>query len=151
MKKQNATKRNLFSELMEGVDAIGAYRERKVTLRTHTVAAPEIKVSPGAEFFVAAREQFNVSRAVWANMLRVSPRTVEKWEQGGQVSPIAATFVELVTQYPDTIERLQKLPRRVSRPSRRTRVASAGRSSAPQPTERTGKRGPSLKRRATVG
>jgi hypothetical protein len=55
MKKQNATKRYLFAEPMEGVDAMGAHRERKVTLCTHTVAAPEIKASPGAEFFVAAR------------------------------------------------------------------------------------------------
>jgi hypothetical protein len=47
-------------------------------------------------------------------MLRVSPRTVEKWEQGGQVSPLAATFVELVLRYPDTVERLQTLPKRVS-------------------------------------
>ncbi len=115
MKKQNGTKRNLFAELMEGVDAMKAHREGKVTLRTHTVAAPEIRVSPGAEFFVAVREKFNVSRAVWANMLRVSPRTVEKWEQGGQVSPLAATFVELVSTYPDTIKRLQTLPKRVAR------------------------------------
>jgi hypothetical protein len=74
MKKQNAAKRNLFAELMEGVDAIKAHRKGKVTLRTHTVSAPEIKVSPGEEFFVAAREKFNVSRAVWANMLRVVRR-----------------------------------------------------------------------------
>ena len=73
MKKKKGTKRNLFAELMEGVDAMRAHREGKVTLRTHTVAPPKIKVSPGAEFFVAAREKFNVSRAVWANMLRVSP------------------------------------------------------------------------------
>ncbi len=151
MKKQNPTKRNLFAELMEGVDAMGGHRERKVTLRTHAVAAPEIKVSPGAEFFVASREQFNVSRAVWANMLRVSPRTVEKWEQGGQVSPIAATFVELVTQYPDTIDRLQTLPRRVSRPSHRVRVASAGRNAASQPAQRAGKRGSSLKQPSNAG
>ena len=111
-------KRNLFAELMEGVDAMKARREGKVTLRTHRMEAPEIEVAPGAEFFVAAREKFNVSRAVWANMLRVSPRTVEKWEQGGQVSPLATTFVELVTQYPDTIERLQTLPRRVARTAR---------------------------------
>jgi putative transcriptional regulator len=78
-----------------------------VTLRTHSLPDAEVKESPGAEFFVAAREKFNVSRAVWANMLRVSPRTVEKWEQGGQVSPLAATFVELVSRYPDTIDRLQ--------------------------------------------
>ena len=151
MKKQNTTKRNLFAELMEGVDAMGTHREGKVTLRTHTVAAPEIELSPGAEFFVAAREQFNVSRAVWANMLRVSPRTVEKWEQGGQVSPIAATFVELVTQFPDTIERLQTLPRRVSRPSRRVRLTGAGRNPASPSAGQTGKSGSSLKRSAKVG
>ena len=154
MKKQNATKRNLFAELMEGVDAMGVHRERKVTLRTHTVAAPEIKVSPGAEFFVAAREKFNVSRAVWANMLRVSPRTVEKWEQGGQVSPLAATFVELVAHFPDTIERLQTLPRHVSRRSRlsvpsqaaSSRPAAKHRSSA----SRTGKTVP-VRRSAAAG
>jgi putative transcriptional regulator len=125
MKKKNAAKRNLFAELMEGVGAMKARREDKVTLRTHAVAAPEVEASPGAEFFVAAREKFNVSRAVWASMLRVSPRTVEKWEQGGQVSPLAATFVELVTQYPDTIERLQALPQRVSRRSRGRQAAIA--------------------------
>lgn len=115
MRKQTRSKRNIFAELMEGVDAMGAHRAGKVTLRTHSFPDADVKESPGAEFFVAAREKFNVSRAVWANMLRVSPRTVEKWEQGGQVSPLAATFVELVYRYPDTIDRLQTLPKRVAR------------------------------------
>jgi putative transcriptional regulator len=138
MKKRNTTKRSLFAELMEGMDAMKAQREGKVTLRTHAVALPKVEESPGAEFFVAARQKFNVSRAVWANMLRVSPRTVEKWEQGGQVSPLAATYVELVTRYPDTIERLQTLPRRVPRSSRRMRLTSGTRSSATR--GRSGKR-----------
>lgn len=125
MTKRKTAQRNVFAELMEGVDAIKAHREGKITLRTHKFPAPEIKESPGAEFFVAAREKFNVSRSVWANMLRVSPRTVEKWEQGGQVSPLATTFVELVAQYPDTIQRLQTLPKRVS--------GSAGSRSRKQP------------------
>jgi putative transcriptional regulator len=115
MKKQSAVKRNLFAELMEGIESIKKYREGKVTLRTYTVPVSETKAAPGAQFFVAAREKFNVSRPVWANMLRVSPRTVEKWEQGGQASPLAATFVELVCRFPDTIERLQTIPRRVKR------------------------------------
>lgn len=151
MKKPNATKRNLFAELMEGVDAMRAHREKKVTLRTHAVAAPEIKTSPGTEFFVAAREKFNVSRAVWANMLRVSPRTVEKWEQGGQVSPLATTFVELVTRYPDTIKRLQTLPRRVAGPSRQVRPTGNARKSASPSAARIGKNGASLRRSAKVG
>ena len=125
MKKQKASKRDIFAELMEGVEAMKAHREGKITLRTHKVEVSKAEKSPDAKFFVAAREKFNVSRAVWADMLRVSPRTVEKWEQGGQVSPLAATFVELVAQYPDTIERLQTLPRHVARPARRKQVAGA--------------------------
>ena len=150
MKKQNTTKRNLFAELMEGVEAMKAQREGKVTLRSHAVPPPNVEESPGAEFFVSARERFNVSRAVWANVLRVSPRTVEKWEQGGQVSPLAATFVELVTRYPDTIERLQTLPRRVARTSRRMRRTGTARSSATR--VRSSKRGgsSSLRCSATV-
>jgi putative transcriptional regulator len=119
MSRKTGSKRNIFAELMEGVDAMGAHRAGKLTLRTHSLPEAEVKESPGAEFFVAAREKFNVSRAVWANMLRVSPRTVEKWEQGGQVSPLAATFVELVSRYPDTIDRLQTLPKRVSRTAKK--------------------------------
>lgn len=124
MIKRKETKRNIFAELIEGVSAMGEHRAGKVTLRTHSLPQPEVKESPGAEFFVTAREKFNVSRAVWANMLRVSPRTVEKWEQGGQVSPLAATFVELVSRYPDTIERLQTLPKRVSRSAEKALPAS---------------------------
>jgi putative transcriptional regulator len=115
MSKQGETKRDIFAELMEGVNSMANHREGKRTLRTHHLPNAEIKPSPGPEYFVAVREKFNVSRAVWANMLRVSPRTVEKWEQGGQASPLAATFVELVSRYPDTIERLQALPKRVAR------------------------------------
>jgi DNA-binding transcriptional regulator YiaG len=120
MSKRKTVKRNIFSELMEGLDAMKEHREGKVTLRTHKLPVAAIEESPGAEFFVAVRKEFNVSRSVWANMLRVSPRTVEKWEQGGQVSPLAATFVELVSHYPDTIERLQTLPKYVSHSEDRT-------------------------------
>jgi len=128
MKKSKVPTRNVFAELMEGVDAMKTHREGKLTLRTHKLPVPNVEEAPGAEYFVAVREKFNVSRTVWANMLRVSPRTVEKWEQGGQASPLAATFVELVSQYPDTIERLKMLPKLVSRPAaakaRKTRRAA---------------------------
>jgi putative transcriptional regulator len=118
MSKQKKAERDIFAEIVEGVDAMKDHREGKVTLKTHKLPATEVKDSPDAEFFVSVREKFNVSRSIWAHMLHVSPRTVEKWEQGGQVSPLAATFVELVAHYPDTIERLQTLPRRLPRSAR---------------------------------
>jgi len=118
MSQEKADKRNLFAELMEGVEVMRAHREGKVTLRTHTFPAAQMKAQADAKFFIAARNKFNVSRAVWAKMLHVSPRTVEKWEQGGQISTLAATLVELVSRYPDTIERIQGLPVRAARRQR---------------------------------
>jgi len=115
MNKGKSTKRDIGAELIEAIDSMKSHREGKITLRTHKLPAAKVQEAAGADFFVGVREKFNVSRSVWANMLRVSPRTVEKWEQGGQASPLAATFVELVARYPDTIERLQTLPRRVAR------------------------------------
>jgi putative transcriptional regulator len=117
MKNAVEARRSVFSELMEGVTAMRQHREGKLTLRTHTLPQADVEEAPGPEFFLAVRQKFNMSRAVWAKMLRVSPRTVEKWEQGGQISPLAATFVELVAHYPDTLDRLQTLPRRAPRTS----------------------------------
>jgi len=114
--KEKVVKRDIFAELMQGAAEMKAHREGKLTLRTHLFPVAEVKEVPGPEFFVAARQKFNVSRAVWANMLRLSPRTVEKWEQGGQVSPLAATFVDMVSHYPDTVDRLRTLPKRIARP-----------------------------------
>jgi len=118
MNREKAIKRNIFAELMEGVEAMRAHREGKVTLRTYTFPAVHMKAQADSKFFIAARNKFNVSRAVWAKMLHVSPRTVEKWEQGGQISTLAATLVDLVSRYPDTIERIQGLPVRAARSQR---------------------------------
>jgi hypothetical protein len=49
MSKAKAIKLNLFTELMQGVDAMKGRRERKVALRTHKLPVSEIKESPGAE------------------------------------------------------------------------------------------------------
>jgi putative transcriptional regulator len=100
MSRQKATKRDIFAELTEGVEAMPAHRKGKLTLRTHKLPFAKAKASPGTACFIAARQKFNASRAVWADMLRVSPPTVEKWEQSVQVSPLTATFVELVSRYP---------------------------------------------------
>ena len=56
------------------------------------------------------REELNCSRAVCADMLHTSPRTLEKWEQGrAKPNAQAATLVRLVQKYPDTLEKLQNV------------------------------------------
>jgi len=100
------TKRNLFAELTEGIEALAGERAGKITLRKHTIeyqAAPQVT----AEEVVAVRRMLHVSRAVFARYLRTNPRTVEGWEQGrAKPNAQAALLIKLVEKYPETIEHL---------------------------------------------
>jgi putative transcriptional regulator len=99
-------KRNLFTELTEGFDALVNERVGKQTLRTHVVEdkpAPEVT----ADELLALRERLHLSRAVFARYLRTKPRTLENWEQGrAKPNTHAALLIRLVEKYPDTVERL---------------------------------------------
>ena len=102
-------KRHIFSELMEGVAAMKAQREGKITLRSYKVeAAPLPKVD--SKLIRDTRKKLCCSRAVFARRLRINERTLEKWEQGrGKPNPQAAALVLLVRRYPDTLARLDEV------------------------------------------
>ena len=102
-------KRNLYDELMEGVEAMHQQREGKVTLRTHEVEElPPLQID--ADLIRETREKLNVSRAVFARHLRVSVRTLENWEQGrAKPNAQAAALILMVRKYPDTLKKLQSL------------------------------------------
>lgn len=104
-----AKKRNIFSELMDGVSAMKNHREGKLTLRSYNVeAAPLPEVN--AKMIKETREQLRCSRAVFARKLHANERTLEKWEQGrAKPNPQAAALVLLVRKYPDTLDRLETL------------------------------------------
>lgn len=100
------TKRNLFAEIAEGLDALKAEREGKTTLRSHTVTSSPAPDVTAAELR-ALRERLNVSRAVLAARLRTNPRTLENWEQGrAKPNAQAALLIRLVERYPETMARL---------------------------------------------
>lgn len=102
-------KRSLFRELMSGVEAIGAHREGRVTLKTtevQPIAVPPID----ADVVRETREALNMSRQVFAFKLGVNPRTLERWEQGrSKPNEQAAALIWLVRKYPDTLKRLESL------------------------------------------
>lgn len=103
------TKRNIFGELTEGVAAMKAKRERKITLRSFKVeSAPLPKVD--SKLIRDTRKRLRCSRAVFARRLRINERTLEKWEQGrAKPNPQAAALVLLVRRYPDTLARLDEV------------------------------------------
>ncbi|CAB3771179.1 helix-turn-helix domain-containing protein [Paraburkholderia humisilvae] len=102
-------KRNLFAELKEGMEALAAEREGKVTLRRVHVEIPDdVEVSPAE--IKAVREATRSSQAVMARRLRVKERTYQNWEQG-RVKPNAqaAVLIKLVEKHPETIAMLESL------------------------------------------
>jgi putative transcriptional regulator len=102
-------KRKIFDELMDGIHAVKAHREGKITLRSYKSAPTPLPVVDG-KLIRETRTKFRCSRAVFARKLRVNERTLEKWEQGRATpNPQAAALVLLVRRYPDTLERLEKL------------------------------------------
>jgi putative transcriptional regulator len=102
-------KRNVFGELMEGVAAMKAHREGKLTLRSYKIdPTPLPKVD--SKLIRDTRKKLRCSRAVFARKLRINERTLEKWEQGrAKPNPQAAALVLLVRRYPDTLERLERV------------------------------------------
>lgn len=104
-----AKQRDLFGEMMEGVAAMKAHREGKITLRTFKME-PQSLPEVDAELIRETRERLNVSRRVFARQLRVNERTLEKWEQGRtKPNKQAATLILLARKFPDTLERLAQL------------------------------------------
>lgn len=100
-------KRNLFDELMGGVEALKQEREGKLTLKQVAFEAlPEPAMSPAE--IRCLREDNNLSRAVFANMIRTKPRTLESWEQGRtKPNTHAVLLLQLVKNYPETLQQLK--------------------------------------------
>jgi putative transcriptional regulator len=102
-------KRNLFSELNEGFDALAEHREGKRTLRTHAVKMNPLPMVTAAEVS-KLRAKMNLSRAVFARYLRTNVRTLENWEQGrARPNAQATILIRMVQRYPDTVERLASI------------------------------------------
>lgn len=103
------TERNIATEVLDGLREIREHRAGKRTLRTVRVEPrPLPELTPDA--IRRIREGLDVSRAVFAHMIRVPVRTVEGWEQGRTApSDSAAALILMAQKYPDTFDRLASL------------------------------------------
>ena len=108
-KTVSVKQRNIFQEIMEGIEAMRLHREGKITLRTYKIEPPPLP-EVDARLIRDTRERLKVSRRVFARQLRVNERTLEKWEQGrAKPNKQAATLILLTRKFPDTLQRLAQL------------------------------------------
>lgn len=99
-------KRDLFAEMMQGVEEMTAHREGKITLRQYVADEKPVPVVTAQEI-VALRKKLRMSQAVFAKRIRTSPDTLRNWEQGkSNPNTQAALLIKLVKQFPDTADRL---------------------------------------------
>lgn len=103
------SKRNLFAEISEGMGALQAEREGRLTLRRVPLSGAVAPDVDGAEVR-ALRKRLHVSRPVFADALRIKSRTVESWEQGkSKPNPHAALLIRLVDKYPEALDMLKAI------------------------------------------
>jgi putative transcriptional regulator len=99
-------KRNLFEELSNSLSDVKNYEQGKLTLKTTNVTPREHTLLSALQIR-EIREKYNMSRALFANFLHISPRTLEKWELGtSKPNEQASTLLALTDKYPDMFERL---------------------------------------------
>ena len=106
-------KRKIFEELMEGISEMSAHREGKLTLRSYKIE-PTPLPTVDSKLIRDTRKRLRCSRAVFARKLHINERTLEKWEQGRAKPNLqAAALILLARDYPDTMDRLEKLAGKV--------------------------------------
>jgi DNA-binding transcriptional regulator YiaG len=79
--KSKKRKIKMFGDLKQSLSEARAYEQgKKVALRVSELPPPPKPLSPSQ--IRAIRQSFNVSQAVFARIINVSPNAVESWEQG---------------------------------------------------------------------
>ena len=102
-------KRNLFSELNTALNEAKLHSEGKLTLKSHTLEILEdLNISPHE--ILKLRQNFNMSRGLFAKYLHTSSRTLENWEQGrSKPNEQAITLLKLVKSHPETLAHIAAL------------------------------------------
>jgi len=107
-------KRNIFAELMTGIEEMDKHREGKITLKTHRLEKSGLPRMNG-KIIREVREGLNMSQAVFADLLRINLATLRNWEQGrAKPNDQAITLILLIKKFPDTLQRLAEVTNKAS-------------------------------------
>jgi putative transcriptional regulator len=100
MAKKVEERNEFFEDLKAGLAAAIEHADgRRKDLRTTTLPRPPKQLS--AKEIVKVREGLNVSQAVFARYLNISPKTVQSWEQGyGKPSGASLKLLSIAKKNP---------------------------------------------------
>src|SRR4051812_14101402 len=100
MTKKVEEKNEFFESLKTGLEsAIEHAKGARKDLRTTTLPLPPKQLS--AKEIANLRARLNVSQAVFARYLNISPKTVQSWEQGhGKPNGASLKLLSIATRNP---------------------------------------------------
>ena len=92
----------LFERVKQGLGEGIAWSKGELTLRT--VEVPEEPPDVDARTLTALRERIDMSQAVFAKVLNVSPKTIQSWEQGTRKpSQASLRLIQVFSQRPELL------------------------------------------------
>ena len=102
-------KRELFDELMQGIEALAAERQGKITLKTTEVEMPD-PIDMSAERIASIRKSHRYSQAVFARILATNVNTLRNWEQGrSEPNAQAKLLLKMVEVNPEILPELRAI------------------------------------------
>ncbi|WP_205954644.1 helix-turn-helix domain-containing protein [Pantoea stewartii] len=103
------TKRDIFSELMTGMQELKDHQDGKITLKSYKATRREPATIAPQELR-DVREKLNLSQAVFAHYLHTGETTYQNWEQGrAKPNAQAVLLIRMVQQNPETLQTLARL------------------------------------------
>ena len=93
-------RRDIGKEILEGVREVKAFKQGKVSLRTHVLSDP----SPPKRI----REKLRLSQSAFADLMGVSRRTIQDWEQGRRKPQgPAKSLLRIAEQHPEVFTNIE--------------------------------------------
>ncbi len=93
------SKRDIGSEILQGIREIKAHKAGQVELETRELTEPSMPQE--------IRKRLNLSQAAFAGLMGVSLRTVREWEQGKRKpSGPAKSLLRIAEQHPEVFAKI---------------------------------------------
>lgn len=79
-----------FKDLKKSLNEVDAYKKGKITLRSELIEIPRPPEKYKAKDIKRIRKRDNYSQGIFAKVLNVSLKTIQKWESGERTPSHAA-------------------------------------------------------------
>ncbi len=99
--KDTSKRLPVADQIRKGLEEAIRHAKGEITLKTTTLELPDPPPEVKAEDVIRIRLHNQMSQAVFARVLNVSPKTIQRWEQGSRKpSPSSLRLIQVIHNNP---------------------------------------------------